>query len=201
MLGSPTFSPPPQQQSERRHLLSETATNLSNHVLRYGHSSLEKSEGLYHNFKSFLNDSNSTDLAIGLIVGGAFGKVVTSFSTDLLLPPIGLLTVLEGVNLQNLFFVLHYPSDKPQRVYPTPEVAQEDGAVTWNYGRFVSNLIEFLLIAISLFIIIQFLQIVRLGKIYKEKKKCPYCLDKVKIMASKCKSCGSELEVPPSSPS
>ncbi|RKP12293.1 large-conductance mechanosensitive channel, partial [Piptocephalis cylindrospora] len=149
---------------------------------------------VYNNFKNFIKDGNTMDLAIGIILGGAFGKVVTSFSSDVLLPPIGILAVLQGVNLQHLFLVLEYPAGKPHQLYPTPEQAQEDGAVTWNYGRFLSVLVDFLLVAISLFLIIQILQILKKGKIYKGKKKCPYCLERVKLMASKCKSCGSELE-------
>lgn len=139
-------------------------------------------------FKEFAMRGNVIDLAVGVIIGAAFSKIVTSFVNDILMPPIGLL--LGHIDFSNLFIDLSGNS------YATLSEAKEAGAPTINYGVFINNVIDFLIVAFALFLLIR--QINRLDNRKKEKKEavtkeCPYCLSTVPVKATRCAHCTSHL--------
>lgn len=141
-------------------------------------------------FKEFINRGNVVDLAVGVVIGGAFGKIIASFVEDVLMPPIGL--ALGNVDFSNLFINL---SGKD---FSSVAAAKAAGAATLNYGIFINNVINFLIIAFAIFIVIQ--QINRLKKPAAAPapapmtKDCPYCLSAVPVKATKCGHCTSELK-------
>ncbi|KAF9178177.1 hypothetical protein BGZ51_007844 [Haplosporangium sp. Z 767] len=110
-----------------------------------------KNSGVLHEFKEFIQRGNIIDLGVGLVIGGAFSKVLGSFVDDILTPPLGL--VISGSNLENWFIVIRQGEHK-DRHYQTIKEAQEDGAVTENVGRFIMTVINFLLVALTLFVIV-----------------------------------------------
>ena len=141
-------------------------------------------------FKEFIMRGNVVDLAVAVIIGGAFGKIITSFVDDVLMPPIGL--ALGNVDFSNLFVNL---SGKD---FPSVAAAKAAGAATLNYGLFFNHVINFLIIAFAIFILIK--QINRLQRPAAEPaaapttKDCPHCLSTVPIKATKCAHCTSELK-------
>lgn len=142
-------------------------------------------------FKEFVMRGNVLDLAIGIIIGAAFSAVITSFVNDILMPPIGM--VLGGVDFSNLFISLDGVD------YESLAVAQEAGAATINYGLFIMAVIDFLIVALVLFLIIR--QVNRLRATEEEEapaepttRECPYCRSEIAIEASRCPQCTSELE-------
>ena len=140
-------------------------------------------------FKKFILRGNVLDLAIGVIIGATFGKITNSLVSDILMPPIGLF--LGRINFSDLFINLSDAS------FPSLKAAQEAGAATINYGLFINNVIDFLIIGFVLFLIIR--SVNRLMPAPKpvpveEKKKCPYCLMDVPIKATRCGFCTSSLE-------
>jgi large conductance mechanosensitive channel len=138
-------------------------------------------------FKEFVMRGNVVDLAIGIVIGAAFGKIVTSFVEDVLMPPIGL--ALGNVDFSNLFINL---SGKD---YPSVAAAKAAGAATLNYGIFFNAIINFLIIAFAIFILIK--QINRWQKptpaAAPTTKDCPHCLLTIPIKATRCAHCTSEL--------
>jgi large conductance mechanosensitive channel len=143
---------------------------------------------MYSEFKTFIMRGNVVDLAVGVIIGAAFGKIVTSFVEDVLMPPIGL--ALGKVDFSNLFINL---SGKD---YPSVAAAKQAGAATLNYGIFFNNIINFLIIAFVIFLLIK--QINRMQEPAPASaptaKDCPYCLSSVPLKATKCAFCTSELK-------
>jgi large conductance mechanosensitive channel len=144
---------------------------------------------LLKEFKQFAMRGNVVDLAIGVIIGGAFGKIVTSFVNDILMPPIGLL--LGKVDFSNLYINL---SDGH---YDSLAQAQEAGAATLNYGLFINNVIDFVIIAFVIFLLVR--QINKLEKpaeTIKETttKECPFCYSSIPIKATRCPACTSKLK-------
>ncbi len=140
-------------------------------------------------FKDFALRGNVLDLAIGIIIGGAFGKIITSLVNDVIMPPIGLL--LGKVDFSNLYLNL---SGKP---YANLADAQAAGAATINYGLFLNTIIDFLFVAFIIFLFIR--QINRLtvkpaAPAEPTTRECPYCCTEVSIKASRCPNCTSELE-------
>lgn len=144
---------------------------------------------MFKEFKKFALSGNAIELAIGIIIGASFGRIVTSLVNDILTPPLGL--IIGKVDFSNLFFSLD------GKAYKSLADAKTAGAATINYGLFLNHFIDFLLVAVALFIIIK--QINLLRKKYGEtdpdaiKKECPYCLTKVPAKAIKCPACTSEL--------
>jgi len=138
-------------------------------------------------FKEFALRGNVIDLAIGVIIGSAFGKIVSSLVKDILMPPIGLM--LGDVDFSELFLNLSGGD------YDTLTAAQEAGAVTINYGLFVSAVIEFLIVAFALFLVIK--QVNRLQRPAEQPapttKECPYCHTVIPIQATRCPNCTSQL--------
>jgi large conductance mechanosensitive channel len=142
---------------------------------------------MWKEFKQFVARGNVVDLAVGVIIGAAFGKIVTSFVSDILMPPIGLL--LGNVDFTNLFITLSGGT------FVTLEEALAAGAATLNYGLFISTIIDFLIIAFVIFLLVK--QVNRLKKAEPvaepTTKACPYCLSDIPIKASRCPHCTSEL--------
>jgi large conductance mechanosensitive channel len=143
---------------------------------------------MWKEFKDFIARGNVVDLAVGFIMGLAFGKIVTSLVNDIIMPPIGLL--LGKVDFSNLFINL---SGKP---YATLAAAKEAGAATINYGVFINTIIEFLIIALVVFLLVR--QINKLMKpaelAVPTTKDCPYCFSTIPIKATRCPNCTSELQ-------
>jgi len=149
-------------------------------------------------FKTFIMRGNVVDLAIGIVVGVAFGAIINSFVKDVLMPPIGLL--LGDVDFANLFAVLK--EGTVAGPYASLTAAQEAGAVTINYGVFINSIINFLIIAFTVF----FFVIRPINKMHERRKakevapepttkECPYCITEVPIKATRCPNCTSELKV------
>ena len=141
-------------------------------------------------FKEFAMKGNVLDMAIGIIIGAAFGKVVTSLVEDLLMPPIGLL--LGKVDFTNLFLNL---SDK---TFDTLAAAKAAGAATLNYGMFLNTIISFLIVAFAVFLLVRQVNRLRrqpepLPAAAPTAKECPYCLSTIAMKASRCPHCTSEL--------
>jgi large conductance mechanosensitive channel len=144
-------------------------------------------------FKAFAMRGSVVDLAIGVIIGGAFGKIVTSLVNDIIMPPIGLL--LGNSDFSDLFITLSDGS------YESLAEAQAAGAATLNYGLFVNNIIDFLIVALAIFIVIKQINRLQRDESADEseseeptQKECPYCLSEVPVKATRCKFCTSELE-------
>lgn len=141
-------------------------------------------------FKDFLMRGNVVDLAVGIIIGAAFGKIVTSFVNDILMPPLGL--VLGKMDFSGLFINL---SGTP---YPSLAAAKAAGAPTINYGAFINTIVDFLIVAAAIFFVV--LQIAKLRKKYEAPaaapavKECPYCLSSMAIKATRCPHCTSEVK-------
>jgi large conductance mechanosensitive channel len=143
---------------------------------------------MFKEFKEFALRGSVLDLAIGIIIGSAFGQIINSLVKDVIMPPIGLL--LGKVDFTNLFFNLTGGS------FPTLAAAQTAGAVTINYGVFLNTIINFIIIAFVIFILVR--QINRLKKpapvAAPTTKECPFCLSQVPLKASRCAFCTSELK-------
>lgn len=137
-------------------------------------------------FKAFALKGNVLDLAVGVIIGGAFGKIVTSFVNDITMPLISLVT--GKVNFTDLFITLN------GHHYKTLEEAKKAGAPTLNYGSFITNVIDFLIIAFVIFIFIK-----QIEKLHKKPeaavttKECPYCKTNIHLDAVRCPNCTSSL--------
>lgn len=136
-------------------------------------------------FKEFVMRGNVVDLAIGVVIGVAFGKIVTSFVEDVLMPPIGL--ALGNVDFSNLFINL---SGKD---YPSVAAAKAAGAATLNYGIFLNTVLNFLIIAFAIFILIKQINRMQKPAAAPATKDCPHCLQAIPIKATRCAHCTSEL--------
>ena len=145
-------------------------------------------------FKKFAMRGNVIDMAIGIIIGAAFGTIVKSFVSDIIMPPIGLL--LGSVDFSNLFVMLKEGADAGP--YASLADAQAAGAVTINYGVFLDAVISFLVVALVTFLLMR-----SINKLQTEEeappaepttKECPYCLSSVPIKATRCPYCTSTLE-------
>lgn len=140
-------------------------------------------------FKEFALRGNVMDMAIGIILGGAFGKIVSSFVKDVLMPPLGLL--LGKVDFANLFL------DLSGKGYASLAAAREAGAPVIAYGTFINTVVDFVFIAFAIFLVVK--QMNRLKKQEEAPaaapttKKCPYCLMEIPIEATRCGHCTSQL--------
>ena len=148
-------------------------------------------------FKTFVMRGNVIDMAVGIIIGAAFGGIVNSLVKDVIMPPIGL--VLGNLDFSNLAIVLKEGSTAGP--YPTPAAAQAAGAVTLNYGLFVNTVINFIIIAFVVFFFIV-RPIARTHTADKKTetelplpttKKCPFCITDIALKASRCPNCTSAL--------
>jgi large conductance mechanosensitive channel len=143
---------------------------------------------MWKEFRDFAMRGNVVDLAIGIVIGAAFGKIVTSFVNDILMPPLGLL--LGRVDFSNLFINLSGKS------YASIAEAKAAGAATLNYGLFINTIIDFLIVAFAIFLLIK-----QMNRVMPKPapappaatKECPYCLTTVPLKATRCPACTSNL--------
>jgi large conductance mechanosensitive channel len=143
-------------------------------------------------FKEFAMRGNVIDMAVGIIIGVAFGTVVKSLVSDIIMPPIGLL--LGNVDFSNLFAVLREGTIAGP--YAALADAQKAGAVTINYGLFVNTIISFLIVAFAVFLLIRQINRLKREEVPLEEpttKDCPYCFSSIPIKATRCPHCTSEL--------
>jgi large conductance mechanosensitive channel len=144
-------------------------------------------------FKEFAMRGNVVDMAVGIIIGGAFGTIVKSLVSDVMMPPLGLL--LGGVDFSDFFITLKQGATPGP--YETLALAQAAGAVTISYGKFINAVISFLIVAVAVFMLIKGIN--RLERQKEEPaaepttKECPYCFSTIPIKATRCPSCTSEL--------
>jgi len=138
-------------------------------------------------FKDFAMKGNVIDMAVGIVIGGAFGKIVSSFVKDVVMPPIGMLT--GGMDFTNIF------TDLSGKNYATLGEAQEAGAATINWGIFGNTLIDFVIIAFAIFMVVR-----QMNKLKKQPppadpttKDCPECLMSVPIKAKRCGHCTAQI--------
>ncbi|MGM0882219.1 MAG: large-conductance mechanosensitive channel protein MscL [Bacillota bacterium] len=148
-------------------------------------------------FKEFAMRGNVIDLAVGVIIGGAFGKIVTSLVNDIIMPPIG--RILGGVDFKDFKILLYtkeqlteLSKDKPEVLISPPSIA---------YGQFINVLLDFIIVAFCIFLLVKVINVLRRKEKSEEKaaepteKECPYCLSQVPLKATRCKHCTSQLEV------
>jgi large conductance mechanosensitive channel len=147
---------------------------------------------MWKEFREFAVRGNVVDLAVGIIIGAAFGKIVTSLVNDVLMPPLGL--ILGSVDFSNLFINLSGAH------YATLAEAKAAGAATINYGLFINTIIDFVIVAFAIFLLVQ--QVNRLKRMSEgapadapvTTKPCPYCLTQIPLKATRCPACTSEVE-------
>jgi len=142
-------------------------------------------------FKTFVMRGNVIDLAIGVIIGGAFGKIISSVVNDVIMPPIGLL--LGKVQFTNLFI------DLSGKGYTSIEAAKTDGAPVLAYGNFFQTVVDFLIVALIIFLIVRMINRLTAPKpvpaapVEPTTKECPFCMSTIPLKASRCPNCTSQL--------
>jgi len=143
----------------------------------------------FQEFKEFAVRGNVVDMAVGILVGAAFGRIVNSLVQDIVMPPIGLIT--GKLDFSDLYVNLSGGN------YPSLAAAKAAGAATINYGVFINNVISFLIVAVCVFILVKQINSLRrkedAGSIAPTQKSCPYCLQSISIKATRCAYCTSEL--------
>ncbi|MGD0237875.1 MAG: large-conductance mechanosensitive channel protein MscL [Syntrophorhabdales bacterium] len=143
-------------------------------------------------FKEFVMKGNMLDMAVGIVIGAAFGLIITSLVADVIMPPIGLL--LGGIDFSNIFSVLKEGS-KVAGPYATVAAAKAAGAVTVNWGVFINTIINFLIVAFAIFFMVKGVNKMRREKVADPTTKdCPYCLSAIPLKATRCPHCTSELK-------
>ena len=149
---------------------------------------------MFKEFKEFAVKGNVVDMAVGIIIGGAFGTIVKSLVADVLMPPIGLL--MGGVDFANLFIVLK--GGEGAGALLSLADAKEAGLVTINYGLFINSVISFLIVAFAVFLVIQ-----QINKLKREEeappaepttKECSQCFTEIPIKALRCPNCTSQVD-------
>lgn len=142
-------------------------------------------------FKEFALKGSVLDLAVGIIIGGAFGKIISSLVNDILMPPIGFL--LGKVNFTDLYLVIG--GSVPPGT-PLSEAQKLTGVITWNYGSFLSAVVDFLIIAFSIFLLIRAINKLQRPAPPKapDTKTCPECFTQIPIKATRCPNCTSQLQ-------
>jgi len=143
---------------------------------------------MFKEFKEFAMKGNLVDMAVAFIMGGAFGKIVTSFVNDIVMPPLGML--LGKVDFSKLFI------DLSGQGHPTLDAAKAAGAATLNYGVFLNAVVDFLIVALVMFIVIKQMNKLRrpAPAAAPTTKECPYCLSTVPLKAVRCPNCTSEIK-------
>jgi large conductance mechanosensitive channel len=151
-----------------------------------------ENKAMLKEFKEFVMRGNVVDMAVGIIIGAAFGKIVSSLVSDILMPPIGLL--LGNMDFSNLFVNLSGKS------YATLAEAKAAGAATISYGIFINHIIDFTIVAFAIFVLVR-----QINKLRRQPeavpaepttKVCPYCLSNISMKAIRCPHCTSELKNP-----
>ncbi len=146
-------------------------------------------------FKKFAMRGNVIDMAVGIVIGAAFGKIADSLVKDIIMPPIGF--VLGKIDLSNLFFVLKEGS-KSKAPYESLIEAQTAGAITFNLGNFLNTIISFIIVAFAIFILIKFInklekRIIDNKNNLTPTKNCPFCCQNIPLQATRCPFCTSQL--------
>jgi large conductance mechanosensitive channel len=145
-------------------------------------------------FKAFAMRGNVIDMAVGIIIGAAFGTIIGTLVSDVLMPPIGLL--LGNVDFSNLFIVLK--EGKAAGPYATVAAAKGAGAVTLNYGLFLNTVVNFLIVAFAIFFLIRGMNSLKKKEeappAIPTTKECPHCVSTIPIKATRCGHCTSELK-------
>ena len=151
-------------------------------------------KNLTKELKDFILRGNVLDMAVGIIIGASFGKIVDSLVKDVIMPPIGV--ILGKVDFSNLYFPI-YPFGKS---YDSLAAAQSAGAVTINYGLFLNTVISFIVVAVAVFFVIKAINTLQTKFNAEEKveeeattKECPFCCSTISINAKKCPNCTSDL--------
>ena len=143
-------------------------------------------------FKEFAVKGNAVDMAVGIIIGAAFGSIITSLVKDIIMPPISLMT--GGLDWSNKFVVLR---DAPGGgVFTTAADAAKAGAITWNYGAFVTLIVNFLIVAFCIFLLVRAINNLKKpkpGSAAPVSKECPFCSMTIPIKATRCPHCTSEM--------
>ena len=147
-------------------------------------------------FKEFAVKGNVIDMAVGIIIGAAFGNVVNSIVNDVIMPPLGAL--MGKVDFSKLYLTVYNPT--PDVSYPTLEAAKEAGVVTINYGLFINTLISFTMVAFAVFLLVKAINKLKAAT-EKEKaeeaaattKECPKCFSQININATKCPHCTADI--------
>lgn len=154
----------------------------------------KKENTVFKDFKEFAIKGNMVDMAVGIIIGAAFGSIITSLVADIIMPPIGLL--LGNVDFANLFLLLK--EGKVPSPYGSLAAAKAAGAVTLNYGVFFNTIVSFLIIVFAIFIVVK-----NINRSRKQQevptaepttKECPFCFSIIPIKAVKCGQCTSDLK-------
>lgn len=142
---------------------------------------------MFKEFKEFAVKGNVIDLAVGLVIGAAFGKIVSSFVADILMPPIGL--ALGKVDFSNLYLNLSGTA------YPSLAEAKKAGAPTLNYGLFMNNVIDFLIVAFAIFLVVKAVNKMKTqpAAATPNTKACPQCASNVPLAAKRCPFCTSQI--------
>ena len=145
---------------------------------------------MWKDFRAFLMRGNVLDLAIGIIIGGAFGTIVNSLVNDVIMPPIGL--ALGKVDFSNLFPLLHAG---PKAVPPYASVADAKaaGAVTINYGLFINSIISFLIIGFAVYLVVRLANQLQKPPVAPAPKPCPACTLAIPVQAKRCPNCTSDV--------
>jgi large conductance mechanosensitive channel len=139
---------------------------------------------MFKEFRDFAARGNVIDLAVGIIIGAAFGKIVTSAVNDLIMPPVGM--ALGRMDFSNLFVALNGVT------YASLDEAKKAGAPTLNYGIFLNTCLEFVIVAFAVFLIVK--QVNRLKRpVVVDMRDCPYCYSKMAIKATRCPACTAEV--------
>jgi len=144
---------------------------------------------IWKEFKEFAVKGNAVDLAVGVIIGAAFSGVINSVVKDIIMPPIGLLT--GGLDFSNQFIVLR-AAKKGVTDFNTPADAAKAGAITWNYGNFMTLVVNFLIVAAAVFLLVRAINNLRRpAEKGPDEKTCPACAMKIPIKATRCPHCTS----------
>lgn len=150
--------------------------------------------GMIKEFREFAVKGNVVDMAVGIIIGAAFGTIVQSLVADVIMPPIGLL--LGNVDFSSMFVVLR--EGAAAGPYATPAIAKAAGAVTLNYGLFINTIISFVIVAFAVFMMIR-----SINRLKREQpapaaapttKDCPFCFSAIPIKAMRCPHCTSDIK-------
>jgi large conductance mechanosensitive channel len=148
-------------------------------------------------FKEFAMRGNVVDMAVGIVIGAAFGAVIKSLVADVIMPPIGLL--LGNVDFSNLFITLK--AGKVAGPYVSLAAAQAAGAVTLNLGLFINTIVSFVIVAFAVFLLVRGINQLRRQQeappAVPTTRECPYCLSEIPLKASRCPHCTSELGAAP----
>jgi large conductance mechanosensitive channel len=159
---------------------------------------VERSRKVLQEFREFAVKGNVVDMAVGIIIGGAFATIVKSLVDDIIMPPVG--SLLHGIDFKEKFIVLREGLTRGAH-YVTINQARQDGAITLNYGNFINNILTFLIVAFAVFMLVR-----TINRLRREEqatpasptdKTCPLCAMTIPITARRCPQCTSSLEAEP----